>query len=351
MSSEKVRTFSVGFREAVYNEIDYARIAARHFSTEAHEYFLSADQALDAIPIIAEAFDEPFGNSSAIPTYFCLKMAHEAGVNLMFAGDGGDELFAGNERYITEKVFTLYQKLPKGLRRATDCMVPLVPDIFPLTKVTSYVQKANLSAVDRFFHYQFYFRDHAQTYFTNDFLNSLDMDFAVRIPAQHYQRVATCDPLNRLLYVDLKLAIGDNDLFKVNRSADVFGIQVVYPYLDQNLALISGKIPSYLKLRGWSKRYIFKKAFKTLLPPEILTKKKHGFGLPIGRWLRAHPGFRELARSLLLDQRSMQRGFFSRNALESLIELHNKDDGSYYGSQIWNVMMLELWHRHHHDKR
>src|SRR5436190_7982435 len=105
------------------------------------------------------------------------------------------------------------------------------------------------------------------------------------------------------------------------------------------------------KLRGWKKRYIIKKAFETLLPKEILTKKKHGFGLPTGDWLRTHPGFRELARSLLLDQRSVERGYFRRNALESLLVRHDKDSSSYYGSQIWNVMMFELWHRCHVDAK
>ncbi len=349
ITPEAVKTFSVGFGETVYNEIQYARIAAAKFRADGHEYFVTADEALEAIPLLADAFDEPFGNSSAIPTYFCLRMARNAGVDMMFAGDGGDELFAGNERYASEKVFTLYHKLPTTIRSATDFLANVLPPVFPLTKFHNYVRKANQPVADRFWSYQLYFRDHATEYFSNDFLELLDMEFPIRIPRQHYARAGEIDPLNRLLYVDLKLAIADNDLFKVNRTAEMLGIDVVYPYLDKDVASVSGMVAAGLKLRGWKKRYIFKKAFETLLPKEILSKKKHGFGLPTGDWLRTHPGFRELARSLLLDQRSIDRGYFRRNALESLLVRHDNDTSSYYGSQIWNVMMFELWHRCHLD--
>jgi asparagine synthase (glutamine-hydrolysing) len=344
-----VKSFSVGFQEAAYNEIHYARVAARHFGSEAHEYFVRPDEALDAMPKLGAAYDEPFGNSSAVPTYFCLRTARHSGVDVMFAGDGGDELFGGNERYITEKIFTLYQAVPRPLRAVIDRSAELVPGFYPWRKVKNYVRKANLPAVDRFFAYQLYFRDHAAEYLTDDFRRSVDLDIPLAVPQRHYQRAGDIAPLNRLLYLDLKLAVSDNDLFKVNRMAEINGIEVRYPYLDPQVGIFSGTIPAGLKVKGWTKRYIFKRAFENFLPDEILRKKKHGFGLPTGDWLRQHPGFRELARSLLLDARSIQRGYFKRAALERLLELHDRERSSYYGSHIWNLMMLELWHRHHHD--
>ena len=170
------------------------------------------------------------------------------------------------------------------------------------------------------------------------------------MPKRHYAEAGDIAALNRLLSVDLKLAIADNDLFKVNRMAELHQIQVIYPYLDRAVGIASGRIPADLKIKGWVKRYIFKKAFADFLPPEILEKKKHGFGLPTGDWLRHHSGFRELARSLLLDERSVQRGYFRRSAIEHLLTLHDEEASSYYGSQIWNLMMLELWHRNYADK-
>ncbi len=343
--NDRVKTFSVGFDEAVYNEIHYARVAASAFNSRAHEYFVRPREALDAVMTIAEAFDEPFGNSSAIPTYFCLKMARAAGVKVMFSGDGGDELYGGNERYLTEKVFWYYQDLPAWLKRSTDAAARRLPSNYPWRKLKNYVRKANLDTAERYFAYQLYYREHANDFFTRDFREALDIDFPLRVPRRHFERGGDISPLNRLLYVDLKLAIADNDLFKVNRMAENHGIDVRYPYLDRHVALASGRIPARLKLKGWTKRYVFKKAFGNLLPREIVTKKKHGFGLPTGDWLRRDPGFRDLARSLLLEPISVQRGYFNRSALEALLRHHDVEQSTYYGSHIWNFMMLELWHR------
>lgn len=351
ITGERIHSFSVGFEEAAYNEIHYARIAASHFDSKATEVFVQPEQALAALPQIAQVFDEPFGNSSAIPTYFCVKAAQEAGVKVMFSGDGGDELYGGNERYLTEKLFWYYQNIPAWLRRGTDLAAEFLPAIYPWRKLKNYVRKANLPAADRFFSYQLYFRDHSNEFFTDDFRETLDKDFPLAIPRQHYKRAGDVSPLNRLLYIDLKLAIADNDLFKVNRMAECHGLQVRYPYLDHKVALASGMIPAALKLKGWTKRYVFKKAFAELLPQEILRKKKHGFGLPTGDWLRNHKGFRDLARALLLDSRSIQRGYFKKTALEALLRQHEQESSSYYGSHIWNFLMLELWHRQHYDQR
>lgn len=349
-AGQSVKSFSVGFNEEVYNEIYYARIAAACFRAEAHEYFVQPAEALTAVMRLGQEFDEPFGNSSAIPTYFCLKMARESGVHVMFAGDGGDELFGGNERYATERTFTLYHDFPSWLRRPIDGIAPRLPGSFPWRKVRNYVQKANQPVADRFFAYQLFMRDHAQDYFTDDFLASIRLDFPLAVPREHYRRSGNASALNRLLYMDLKLAIADNDLFKVNRMAESLGMQVRYPYLDKQVGIMSGKIPASLKVKGWKKRYIFKKAYEKFLPQEILTKTKHGFGLPTGDWLRSDAAFRDLARSLLLEPQSLGRGYFKRKALEDLLALHDGESSSYYGSHIWNFMMLELWHRMHVDR-
>jgi len=349
ITGERIKSFSVGFEEAAYNELHYARVAAKHFQSAAYEYVVRPAEALEAIPALAAAYDEPFANSSAIPTFFCLKTAREAGVKIMFAGDGGDELYGGNERYLTEKMFTLYLRVPRALRFGIDGAVALLPGFYPWRKVRNYVRKANRPAVERFFAYQLYFREHADEYFSDDFRDSIEREFPLEVPRRHYARAGDIAALNRLLYIDLKLAVADNDLFKVNRMAEAQGIEVRYPFLDPQVADIAGRIPANLKVKGWSKRYIFKKAFENLLPQEILQKKKHGFGLPTGDWLRQHAGFRELARSLLLEPRSVQRGYFRKPALERLLKLHDEEKSAYYGSHIWTFMMLELWHRHHAD--
>jgi asparagine synthase (glutamine-hydrolysing) len=349
VTGERIKTFSVGFAEERYNEIDYARIAANHFNTQPREYFVSADEALEALPLIAGQFDEPFGNSSAIPTYFCLRSAVDAGVTVMFAGDGGDELFAGNSRYADEKLFLPFDVLPTEIQVVGKLAAKFIPAIYPFGKVGRYIERAAEPNPQRFFHYQLFLDQHIDEFFTDEFKTTIDRNFSLQMPQFHYQNAIAAAPLNRLLYMDLKMCIADNDLFKVNRMAEALGVKVCYPYLDRELAELTGKIPAGFKLKGFQKRYIFKKAFEKLLPQEILKKKKHGFGLPIARWLRSHAGFKELARSLLFDGSARQRGYFRQSGLEGLLRRHDAETSDYYGTFIWNAMMLELWHRNVQD--
>ena len=351
VTGERIKTFSVGFAEERYNEIEYARIAVSRYNAEAHEYFVSADEALEALPLIASQFDEPFGNSSAIPTYFCLRAAMDAGVKVMFAGDGGDELFGGNERYVHEKYFLPFDMLPGSLRDFSGRVAATLPDVYPLGKISRYIERAGEPNPKRFFHYQLFLGEHGDEFFTEDFTRSIDLNFLLQMPQFHYQKAISAAPLNRLLYMDLKMCIADNDLFKVNRMAEALGVKVSYPYLDRELAELTGRIPAGFKLKGFQKRYIFKKAFENLLPQEILRKKKHGFGLPVARWLRSHAGFRDLARSLLLDNSVLQRGYFQQNALEDLLRRHDSERSDFYGTFIWNAMMLELWDRNFTDRQ
>ena len=345
----RVKCFSVGFAEERYNEIYYARIAAARFNADAHEYFVSADDALAAVPVLAAHFDEPFANASAIPTYFCLRAAKDVGINVMFAGDGGDELFAGNERYLGEKYFLPFDILPPALQLLSNRISSVLPAAYPLGKIKRYIERASEPNPARFFYYQLYIARQLDDFLTPGFREKIDTEFPLLMPRRHYQKVTGAAPLNRLLYMDLKMCIADNDLFKVNCMAEASGVKVCYPYLQRNLAELTGRIPARLKLKGSEKRYIFKKAFKNILPKEILRKEKHGFGLPVARWLRSHSGFRDIARSLLLDAKPLQRGYFRRPGLETLLQKHDHESSDYYGPFIWNLMMLELWHQKYCD--
>jgi asparagine synthase (glutamine-hydrolysing) len=235
------------------------------------------------------------------------------------------------------------------LQESSIALAAVLPDLYPLGKVKRYIQRASQPNPDRFFHYQTFLSDNAADFFTENFTNSIERDFPVKIPREHYQKAAGAAPLNRLLYMDLKMCIADNDLFKVNQMGTAAGVTVCYPYLDRKLAEVTGRIPARLKLKGFKKRYIFKRAFKSLLPDEILKKKKHGFGLPIARWLRSHASFKELARSLLLDPSALHMAYFRKASLEDLLHKHEGEQSDFYGTFIWNVMMLELWHRNVHN--
>ncbi len=147
------------------------------------------------------------------------------------------------------------------------------------------------------------------------------------------------------------ITLADNDLFKVVRTAEAAGLGVRFPLLDHPLVEFMATLPATYKVRGTEKRYIFKQAFRELLPKEILAKVKHGFGLPTSDWLKRHPGFRELGRDTLLSRRCLERGYFAPGAVEELFRLHETDHTPFYGDKLWTLLMLELWHERHGGAR
>lgn len=344
-------TFSIGFKEHGFNEIEYARIAARHFGTDYHDYFVSPEDTAKIIPELVSAYDEPFGNASAVPAYYCAKLAHDAGIETLLAGDGGDELFGGNTRYATDKVFEVYQTLPHWLR--TRCLEPIVlgipvPERGVLGKARKYMRRSNLPQPMRFFSYNLLYTVDPHEIFADDFLSTLTGDPGLEVAARHYKDVPATSMLNRLLHVDLKITITDNDLRKVTRMCELANVKVRFPMLDLELVEFSGRIPADLKVRGFEKRFIFKEAFKNFLPQEILRKKKHGFGLPVSAWLREDPHLNQLSQDTLLSKSSLQRGYFRPAFLRKLFALHGTDHTNFFGDNIWVFLMLELWHQAQH---
>ncbi len=347
-----VKTFSIGFSEGRFDETSYARIAANHFNADHHEYVVTPDDAYGIISSIIKLYDDPFGNASVIPTYFCARLAKNEGINVLLAGDGGDEVFAGNERYHTDKIFSLYSEIPKGLRDLV--LEPLVfnmPSGFPLVnKAIKYIKRSNIPNPKRIYSYNFLDNFGIENVFDGDFLEGAGGHGNYwGIISNYYEHAGTKNELNRLMYLDLKLAITDNDLLKVNGAAELAGIRVRYPLLDQNLVEFFGTVPARLKLKRFKKRYIFLKSLRNVLPREVIKKKKHGFGLPISVWLKEDKRFKTLARDTLLSSKSVQRGYFKKGFLESLFKMHEEDSTSYYGDNLWVFLMLELWHREHFD--
>lgn len=347
ITQRPVKSFSIGFREERFNELHYAHVAAKQFGSNHHDRIIGPAETFDAIQRIAAAYDEPYGNSSVIPTYYCLKAAQEAGVATMLAGDGGDELFGGNERYRTDKIFQVYSQIPTFLRRGLlDPMSEALPDVSFFGKLKRYVRTANTPNPERYCAWLLLRRFAAPTIIGPAVLNggSYDVLSAMRI---HYASAPAHSELNRLLYVDVKMTLGDNDIPKVMGAAQIARVNVRFPLMDYRLAEFSARLPARLKVRGMKKRYLFKRATRNLLPQEILNKTKHGFGLPIGLWLKTDPQLRSFSREVLLDSRTYQRGYFRREFVEYLIRNMESDDTPYYGDLLWLFLMLELWHREH----
>ncbi|MEW5943849.1 MAG: asparagine synthase C-terminal domain-containing protein [Pseudomonadota bacterium] len=340
-------TFSIGFAADGYDEMEFARITARHFGLDAHEYYVTPDDVVAAIPLVAAAYDEPFGNASAVPAYYCARMARENGVQLMLAGDGGDEIFGGNARYAKQKVFEYYQRLPATLRRrlVEPLALGLPQGIPPLRKLRSYVNQARVPLPDRLESYNFLHRTPLGEIFAEDYLAQIRPDRPEALMREVYGRTASDSYLNRMLHLDLKFTLADNDLRKVNRMCELAGVAVRYPLLDEEMLEFAAQLPPAYKVKGFKLRHFFKEALKDFLPPETITKTKQGFGLPFGVWMRNHAPLQQLAGDSLESLKG--RRIVKPEYIDGLVAQHRSDHASYYGVMIWVLMMLEQWLQAH----
>ena len=354
-SGGRIATFSIGFSEERFNELQYARVAASTFHTRHTEYFVTPRDTEDAVLAVAESFDEPFANASAVPTYYCAKVAREHGVATLYAGDGGDELFAGNQRYADGRVFEPYDRVPRWLRDpiltpAIAAAGRIVPH--PLfVKAGKYVRRASLPPAERIVSYDFWNVVPPAAFATADLMAAAAGWRPAAMVIRHHDRAHATTALDRHLYLDLKITISDNDVPKVARMCERAGIAVRFPFLDERVVDVATRVPARIKMRGGELRTFFKDAYKDLLPVETRTKSKHGFGLPISGWLKSDPGLRAMMRDLVLSPRSVDRGYFRREALEDVVRRHEEDATPYYGTVLWNLMVIELWHRRVLDGR
>ncbi len=337
-----VDTFSIGFDADGYDEMEYARVASRHFGTRPHEYYLTPSDVVAAIPKIAAAYDEPFGNASAIPAYYCAKRAHDAGINVMLAGDGGDEIFGGNARYAKQKVFELYWHLPAWARQGLiEPLSSALPSVGPLRKAKSYVAQARIPLPDRLETYNFLRREPLDQILMPDFLARIQADQPGAMLREVYDRTESHSFINRMLHLDLKFTLADNDLRKVSRTCELAGIAVRYPLLDEALVAFSAELTPDEKVHGQYLRYFFKQALSDFLPREIIDKSKHGFGLPFGLWMQTHPELRALAGDSLASLRN--RNIVRPEYINRLLDQHQSGHAAYFGVMIWVLMMLEQW--------
>jgi asparagine synthase (glutamine-hydrolysing) len=345
VTGRPARTFSIGFDAAGYDEMEYARIAARHFATDHHEYYVTPDDLVASIPTVARSYDQPFGNSSVVPSYYCAKAAREAGVEKMLGGDGGDELFGGNSRYAKQRIFGMYEHLPDALRSGfiepvlTGMNWPLrIPG---LKKAVSYVEQARVPMPDRLQMYNLLMRLGVAEVLTPDFLASIDPEEPLRQQRAVYASATGSAPINRMLAFDWRYTLAENDLPKVIGATGLAGIRVGFPLLDDALVDFSLRLEPGLKLKGLQLRWFFKAALRGFLPNEILTKKKHGFGLPFGVWVNGH---RSLNRLALDSLHSLgERGIMRKAFLDRLVKDYLPRHPGYYGEMVWILMTLDLW--------
>jgi asparagine synthase (glutamine-hydrolysing) len=344
-----VTSFSIGFGEPRFNEMEYARIAAKAFGSKHVEHFVQPEDVVRTMPVLLDSYDEPFGNASSVATYCCAKVAREHGVQVLYAGDGGDELFAGNERYAVQRVLDYYRKVPAWLRDPVvrPAVEALASTRFPLfVKGAKYVRRASIPYPDRLYSYDIFHLMTLDTILESRWVPGATQEHSHRaLTGRYYREAPASDELDRQLYIDLKLTIGDNDVIKVVRATEAAGVTARFPFLDARVAEIAGLVPAGLKMRGTQLRSFFKRTYADFLPAETIAKTKHGFGLPIPVWLRTDPVLHDMMRDLVLSPGSRIATYFQRSALETFVERHSTDPTTYYGPFLWNLMILELWLR------
>jgi asparagine synthase (glutamine-hydrolysing) len=343
-----VDTYSIGFDATGYDEMQYARIAARHFKTKHHEYYVTPNDVVAAAPLIAAAYDQPFGNASAVPTYYCAARARSDGIERMLGGDGGDELFGGNDRYAKHYRLAIYERIPRPLRIALQSLlfgVPGAAGIPLLRRGKSYVEQASLPMPARYETYNLLRRLGPENVFSAEFLAVVDQDRPLTMLKKVYDDTQANTPINRMLALDIKFTLADNDLPKVTRTCEIAGVDVGFPLLHDSIVDFSATLPPDFKLRGTRLRYFFKEALRDFLPDATITKKKHGFGLPAGIWLRDDPGLHQLANDALSDLR--RRRIFRDELLDQLMTRRLQEHAGYYGTLAWVLMMLEMWFKTH----
>jgi asparagine synthase (glutamine-hydrolysing) len=341
LSEIPVKTFSIGFNEDSFNELKYARMAAKHFNTEHHEFVVTPD-LVDIVDDLVWHFDEPFADSSALPTYMVSKMARDF-VTVVLSGDGGDELFAGYTRYVTDKKRSGLSKLPKALR--TGILQNLAAKLPHGALGKNYLHNVSLDSVDRYIDSVSHFNQpRRKSLYSKDFLAKLNGSFGVgeSLFQAFANSVSTDNETDNLLYLDSKTYLPSDILVKVDRMSMATSLEARTPLLDHKLIEFVTQIPTKYKLNGLETKHIFKKSLEGTVPKEILYREKQGFGVPIGEWINTK--LKDRIHGTLSEPKTLQRGYFDAKYIQNLLDEHStgRRDNSHH---LWILWMLELWHR------
>jgi asparagine synthase (glutamine-hydrolysing) len=350
-SSERVKTFSIGFREKKFNETNYARLVAERYNTD-HTEFIVEPRCLEILGKLAWHYDEPFADSSAIPTYYVSMMTAQK-VKVALSGDAGDEDFAGYPRYRAIKLAELYDKCPSILKAF---LSPRIWRNLPVSveqkslrrRAKKLILGLNLPPEERYLNWIAIFDEaRKRALYSPEFSRKLDgAGPAIDFLLDAYRRAPHRDFVSRTSFVDMLTYLPCDLLTKVDIASMAHSLEVRAPFLDHKVVELAAGMPVSLKMRGLNGKYILKKAFAELLPREIITRPKMGFGVPISRWFRTElSGF---IRHILFDDKTVSRGLFSRQAVESLVDEHTTGVFD-HGYRIWSLLMLELWFRTYID--
>jgi len=341
-----VRTFSIGFRETRFDELPYARQVAERYGTEHRELVVEPEVA-GRLPQLLTHFDEPFGDSSAIPTYLVSELARRH-VTVVLTGDGGDEVFCGYEwqrRY--EMLKPLYH-LPSALRAHAPRLALLVPTGPWCQRVRGLLTDVSLSPAEGYLRRMTLFdASGRRELYHDDLRRSLDGHDSLEALRAWLDALPQADFRNRMLYADTHFYCPEDCLTKVDRMTMAWSLEARVPLLDHEVVEFMATVPPEWKLRGFTSKYLLRRALADLLPPALLRKRKQGFSVPVGPWLRG-PLY-ELAADLLLDARAAGRGWLRPEAVRRLLNEHRAGRAD-HGHRLYALLGLEIWARQYVDR-
>jgi asparagine synthase (glutamine-hydrolysing) len=341
-SSKPVKTFTIGFGTEDFNEAHYARMVSRRFGTEHHELTVEPNFA-ETLDRLTRILEEPFGDSSMLPTFLVSCMARRH-VTVALSGDGGDELFGGYERTLVNLRRGIFDRMPQWAGRwYRDWAYARLPRHF---YGRNFLFNISLTPRDRYLDYVSVLpaRDRERALFSDDFLNLISaFPSPTSLLRDCYDRAPASDHLSRLLYLETKATLPADMLTKVDRMSMATSLEVRVPLLDHLFVEWVTQLPAHWKIRNGKGKYILRRlAERVGVPPEVLHRPKQGFAMPLVHWMR-HEMKEDLVR-ILLEPRSIQRGYFSTQGLNRLLDEHfqGRRDNS---GRIWLLLVFELWHR------
>lgn len=345
-SSRPVKTFSIGFEEQDFSELKYAKRVAEHVGAEYNEFIVRPD-ALEVLPKLVEHYGEPYADSSAIPTYYVAKETRKH-VTVALNGDGGDESFAGYERYVAMKIAERLHGFPgSGLRKAAEIVTGLLPTSelrrSRARDAQRFFRAAKLDREERYLRWMSTFdREAKSQIYTADFRGAIENADAGSVLGNWFARSNGNGILDSVLLTDQMTYLPNDLLVKVDIATMANSLEARSPFLDHKVIEFAASLPENLKMQRLSPKSLLKKLAANLVPKEVIYRRKMGFGVPVGNWLRNE--LKDFLRDVLLSEKALKRGIIEPKRMEKYVAEHIACERD-HAYQIWTLLMLELWFR------
>lgn len=345
-SDKPVKTFSIGFEEQDFSELKYAKRVAEHVGAEYNEFIVKPN-ALDVLPLLVDHYGEPYADSSAIPTYYVAKETRKH-VTVALNGDGGDESFAGYERYAAMKLAERYQRIPALIRKPfIEKALAMLPSSelkrSRIRDAKRFIKAAELSKTDRYFRWVTAFDQPAKAgIYTESFAAEVSGRKASRFLDQWFSKANGSGIVDASLLTDQMTYLPNDLLVKVDIATMANSLEARSPFLDHKVIEFAASLPATMKISGFQTKSLLKKVAARLVPKEVIYRRKMGFGVPIGKWFRGE--MEDFVRDILLSERSLSRGIIKPEILRRYVDEHTNAERD-HSFQLWSFLMLELWYQ------